>query len=314
MNAALCFAHKSYQLLEEYRSRGHDRDALAVRTSEELEAIIDRVEFLCVSGLWRREFLRKAGRLRFVQATSSGVDQFDLAAFKDRGIRLSNSRGLNANSVAEHGIALMLSASRHLAPARDRQRGRIWRPLVSERSCREGEVCGRTAVIVGKGAVGSRLCQLVEAFGMRACTVSRTEAEDGTFRIERQVLSDALRRADFVFLTCALTDDTRGLIDDAALSSMQPHAWLVNLARGALVDEAALVRALDRGLIAGAALDCFVHEPLSMDSSFWERDNVIITPHSAGETSGFEKRFIDLLENNLARLSTSQPLLNEIVP
>ncbi|WP_027211026.1 D-2-hydroxyacid dehydrogenase [Burkholderia sp. WSM2232] len=313
MNGVICFAHKSYQLIEEYKSRGHQGSMLAVRTPEDLESTIGEVEFLCVSGLWQREFLQRAERLRFVQATSSGIEQFDLAAFRKRGIRLCNARGLNANSVAEHGMALMLSATRHLASARDRQRQKLWRPLVSDRSLREREVRGSTAVIVGKGAVGSRLCELVEAFGMHALTVSRTLSKEGVHRIDRTALYAALRRADFVFLTCALTHDTRQLFDDVAFASMAPHAWLVNLARGALVDETALIRALDRGSIAGAALDCFAAEPLAAHSSLWARDNVIITPHTGGETSGFEARFINQFEENLVRLANSQPLINEIV-
>ncbi|WP_250502049.1 D-2-hydroxyacid dehydrogenase [Caballeronia sp. AZ7_KS35] len=313
MIGTICFAHKSYQLIEEYKSRGHQGSMLAVRTSEELETALRDVEFLCVSGLWRHEMLQRAERLRFVQATSSGIDQFDVAAFKKRGIRLCNARGLNANAVAEHGIALMLSASRHLASARDRQRQKIWRPLVTDRSLREREVRGGTAVIVGRGAVGSRLCQLVEAFGMHALTISRALLKDGTQRIDRAALYAALPGADFVFLTCALTDDTRQLFDDAAFACMAPHAWLVNLARGALVNETALVRALDRRSIAGAAIDCVVAEPLAEDSSLWARDNVIITPHAGGETSRFEARFINQFEENLARLASSQPLINEIV-
>lgn len=314
MNLTIAFAHKSYQLAEEYCSRGHGGEILLARTAEELESFIDRVDVLCASGLWRPAMLAKAKKLRFIQASSSGVEQFDLPALKARGVRLCNARGVNANSVAEHGMALMLSAVRQLTLARDRQKRQVWRPLISPRSSREGELRGKTLTIVGKGSIGSQLGALAEAFGMRVIFVRRTEPHDGAPRvIDRSQLEEALSGAHFVCLTCSLTNDTRGMIGARAFASMRSDAWLINLARGALVDEAALSVALDRGTIAGAALDCFVEEPLPAASSFWLRDNVIVTPHTAGETSGFERRFIDLLEDNLERYASLRPLVNEII-
>ncbi|NKJ45632.1 hypothetical protein CIC12_02485 [Burkholderia sp. SG-MS1] len=314
MNLTIGFAHKSYQLAEEYRSRDHGGEILCARTVEELDSLIDRVDVLCTSGLWRPAMLAKATKLRFIQASSSGVEQFDSSALKARGVRLCNARGVNANSVAEHGMALMLSAVRQLALARDRQKKQVWRPLIAARSRREGELRGKTLAIVGKGSIGSHLGSLAEAFGMKVIFVRRTESHINISSvIDREGLHEALGLADFVCLTCALTDDTRRLIGAHALASMRPNAWLINLARGALVDESALLAALDSGTIAGAALDCFVEEPLAVDSSFWLRDNVIVTPHSAGETNGFEHRFIDLLEDNLKRYATSLPLVNEII-
>jgi phosphoglycerate dehydrogenase-like enzyme len=127
-------------------------------------------------------------------------------------------------------------------------------------------------------------------------------------------LLDLLARSDFVVLTCPLTDETRGLIGARALAAMKPSAYLVNVARGACVDETALLDALRAGRLAGAALDTFVDEPLPADSPFWELDNVIITPHTAGETRKYEENVLDILVANLERLWRGDPrLVNEIV-
>lgn len=312
----LCFAHAAYQLAEEFGTRARDAQVLVARTLDELAAAIDRAEVLCVSGLWRPELLARAPRLRMIQATSVGVDQFDLAALRARGVRLCNARGLNAEAVAEHGIALMLSVARHLTPARDRQRQGQWRPMIADRGRRERELRGATVLIVGLGAIGGRLAALAQAFGMRVIGVRRDTARGGLAGVDRLVATDALHEvlpeADFVCLTCPLTAATERLIDGRALAAMKPDAWVVNLARGRVVDEAALIGALERGAIGGAALDCTEQEPLPSASPLWRMDNVVITPHSAGETRDFEARIIDQLLANLDNEAAGRPLVNEV--
>ena len=125
-------------------------------------------------------------------------------------------------------------------------------------------------------------------------------------------LLGVLPEADVVALTCPLTPETEGLIGEAALAAMKPGAHLVNVARGRVVDEAALIAALSNGVIAGAGLDCFVEEPLAPASPFWRLDNVLVTPHAAGETRLYETNVVDLLLENIARLYAGEPLVNAI--
>lgn len=309
----ICFAHVSYQLAEEYASRGGPHHVLTARSHDELGAVIGDAEFLCISGLWRPDYLAKASKLRLIQATSAGVDQFDLRALSERGIKLCNARGVNAPSVAQHAIALMLSIVRQLSQARDRQRAGQWRGMVADRVLREGELDGKTLVIFGFGTIGGRLAKLAQAFGMKVIGVRRhATVVDGVRVLAPEALHKTVGDADFLCLTCPLTDETRGLVDSRLLRRMKPSAWLINVSRGPVVVEADLIAALQSGAIAGAALDCFEQEPLPSGSPLWVMDNVIVTPHSAGETNQMERHFIDLLLENIRRMNAGDHLLNEI--
>lgn len=312
----LCFAHPTYRLAEEFATRQRPEAVLVAKSVADLEAVLPQVDVLCVSNLWRPGMSSIASRLRLIQATSSGVNQFDAADLHARGVRLCSARGLNAQAVAEHGIGLMLSATRQLALARDAQREHRWRGLRAERALRERELHGGTVCVVGLGQVGLRLTRLARAFGMRTIGVGRPGMKplpEVDVAVPVTDLRAVLREADFVCLTCALTPQTEHLINSETLSAMKPNAWLVNLARGRIVDTAALICALDRREIAGACLDCFDPEPLSQESPLWNMQNVIITPHCAGETSAFERRVIDQLIENLRNEKLRTSLINEIV-
>ncbi len=311
---SICFAHASYRLAEEFTSRGAPYPFREVRTPEQLDDVISEAEILCISGLWRPELLSKAGRLRLIQATSAGVDQFDARALASKGIRLCSARGVNAPSVAQHAMALMLAIVRQLPQARDRQAREAWRGMISDRALREGELDGKTLLIVGYGTIGRRIATLARAFGMEVIAVGRSAvgAPDDVKIVRPAELPEALPSADMVCLTCSLNESTRGLFDRRMLSHMKPAAWLLNLSRGAVVVEADLIEALRSENIAGAALDCFETEPLPSTSPFWTMQNVIVTPHTGGETNQMERRFIDLLLENIARLDAGRELLNEI--
>ncbi len=315
--STICFAHVAYQLAAEFRARGRNDRVLAVTDAAGLDAAIGEAEILCLSGLWRPELLAKAPSLRLIQATSAGTDQFDAKALAQRGVRLCSARGVNAEAVAEHALALMLAAVRKLPAARDRQHRKAWQGMMPDRRAREGQLRGGTLLVVGMGTIGSRVAELGHAFGMEVIGVKRQAAPPPPFA--RQVASfddlpNLLPTADFVCLTCALTPQTRRIIDAAALAAMRPDAWLVNVARGQVVDEPALVSALQQGRIAGAALDCFEQEPLPPESPLWSMPNVIVTAHAGGETGRYETDLVDLLLDNLARLEADRPLRNEITP
>lgn len=311
----ICFAHSSYRLAEEFSARGAPYPFLEARTPEQLDEAIGQAEVLCISGLWRPELLARAERLRLIQATSAGVDQFDADTLVAKGVRLCSARGVNAPSVAEHALALMLAIVRQLPQARDRQRKKAWRGMISDRALREGELDGKTLVIVGYGAIGQRVAILARAFGMDVIAVSRSAPESSEkIRIVRPAeLPRLLPGADMVCLSCSLNESTRGLFDRGMLLRMKPTAWLLNLSRGAVVVEADLIEVLRSGKIAGAALDCFEPEPLKSTSPFWTMPNVIVTPHTGGETNQMERRFIDLLLENIARIHSGHELLNEVL-
>ncbi|ACA17845.1 D-isomer specific 2-hydroxyacid dehydrogenase NAD-binding [Methylobacterium sp. 4-46] len=305
------FAHPAYRLHEEFAARGHPARAFAVESRAALRARLAEADVLVVSGLWHDDMIAAAPRLRLIQSVSAGTDQFDRDRLAAAGIRLASAQGANAGAVAEHAMALILSLQRQLHRARDHQAARHWRPMIADRAAREEESAGRTLVIVGLGGIGRRLAGLARAFGFRVVGVRRqaVPCPEADAVVPPGDLLAVLPRADIVALTCPLTRETEGLIGKAALAALKPGALLVNVARGRVVDEAALLRALREGRLAGAGLDCFHDEPLPPDSPFWALPQVIVTPHSAGETRHHETRVVDLLLDNLARLGRGETAL-----
>src|SRR6476660_3100939 len=209
-------------------------------------------------------------------------------------------------------MSLILAMSRQLHFARDNQHEKHWRGMISDLSKREDELGGKTLLVVGLGRIGSHLAGLAKAFGMRVIGTKRDPGTGGTNAddvFSNGRLGEVLPLADFVALTCPLTPQTEGLINAQTLALMKPSAFLINVARGKVVDESALIAALASGEIAGAGLDCTVEEPLPNGSPLWDVPNVLITPHTAGETRKYEDNVIDLLLENLDRLWRGEPEL-----
>ena len=311
------FAHAAYRLGEAFAQRNTGIRHWEVRTLDELKARAGGADVLVVSGLWRNELLAAAPKLRFVQSISAGVDQYDKAAFAERGVRLASAQGANAQAVAEHAMTLLLAVSRRMGEAARHQATRHWRPMISDRSVREFELSVRTLLVVGLGGIGGRLAHMAKAFGMRVVGLRRDPAAGQGAADAVHPMADLHRllpEADMVALTCPLTPETTNLIDAAALARMKTTATLVNVARGKVVDEPALIAALEAGAIAAAGLDCTVVEPLPADSKLWAMPQVVITPHTGGETARYEDNIVDLLLDNLARLGRGEAALkNQIV-
>ncbi len=311
------FAHVAYEFAEPFTARQSGMRFEIARNFAELEAKIPNADVLSVSMMWKNELAPKAKKLKLIQSISAGTDQYDRAVMKAHGIRLASAQGVNANAVAEHAIALMLSLSRQLHLLRDHQTGKHWRPMQGDRRIREDEIQGKTVLIVGLGGIGRRLAALCKAFGMTVIGTRRDPAKGGgavdEIHADKALLS-LVPRADFVVLTTALTPETTGLFNAQAIAAMKPTAFLVNVARGKVVDEPALVAALQAKKIAGAGIDVTVEEPLVGSSPLWAIRQVIVTPHSAGETCRYEDRVIDLLIDNVGRLQRGETkLANEIV-
>jgi phosphoglycerate dehydrogenase-like enzyme len=313
----ICFAHVAYRLAERFALRQTGIRHFEVRSGDDLGGRVGDADVLVVSGLWRNELIARAPKLRFIQSISAGVDQYSRDGLAERGIRLASAQGANERAVAEHAIALVLAMSRQLHLARDNQARHSWRGMISDLALREDELGGKTLVTVGLGRIGSRLAALAHAFGMRVMATKRNpavgaEAADSVVAEDR--LLEVLPQADFVALTCPLTPQTERLIGARALDAMKPSAFLINVARGRVVDEPALVAAMQANRIAGAALDCAWDEPLPATSPLWDLTNVLITPHTAGETRRYEDNVIDLLLDNLDRLWAGQTgLKNQVV-
>lgn len=313
----LCFAHGAYRMAERFALRDTGIAHIELRTADELTRRLPEADVLVVSGLWRNALAAIASKLRFIQSISAGTDQYDKALLRERGIRLASAAGVNAEAVAEHAMALMLALARRLPEARDNQNARRWRGIIGEIGAREDQLTGKTLLVVGMGRIGARLARLAKAFEMRVVATKRdtsTGAHEADAVYTHDRLHDLLREADIVALTCPLTPETENLIDAAALSAMKPTAHLINVARGRVIDEPALIAALQQRRIAAAGLDVTRDEPLPESSPLWALPHVLITPHSAGETQRYEDAVIDILLENLERLWRGEVALrNQIV-
>lgn len=313
----ICFSHVSYQMAAQFNKRNLNIRHVQVWTPDELRSEIKQADILVISGMWDNDLLGIAPKLRFIQSISAGYDQYPLEELRERGIRLANAGGVNRNAVAEHTMAMILGFARQLHLARDNQRKGFWRGMYSDPQVREQELGGKTLLIIGLGSIGTSVARLAKAFGMRviATDIFRDlpqEIADELHQPDR--LHDLLPQADFVVLNCPLTAETEGIINAAALSRMKKSAYLINVARGKCIDENAVFEALRGDKIAGAGLDCFPDEPLDNNSPFWKLDNVIITPHTAGETQKYEDNVIDILVENIDRLSRGETeLFNQII-
>jgi phosphoglycerate dehydrogenase-like enzyme len=230
-------------------------------------------------------------------------------------VTLTNSAGVFAVSMAEHALALMLAFARGLHLCARRKPEQVWHGEGSRQSVASEmrELNGTTLGVVGYGQVGAATAQRAKAFGMKVLAVRRRPERasayaDEVWPLDR--LGDVLSRSDYVLVSCALTPATRGLIGEPQIARLKPDAVLVNVARGAVVDEAALIEALRAGRIRGAGLDVTCEEPLPLDSPLWRMENVIITPHVSGTSPQTWRRQMEFLCENLRRYAAGEPLLN----
>lgn len=264
---------------------------------------------------WNSEASRPAGGrlfalpgLRWFHSFSAGVDHPAFRSLLDRGVLLTNSSGSSAPSIAQYVVGMMLRVSKRMDGWMENQRQRAWQSQETE------ELTGKTVGIVGVGAIGGEVARLARAFGMRVVGLRRRQRAmrniDELLPPER--LHDLLSASDFVVLTVPLSSATDGMIASAELAAMKPSAWLINIARGRVVQERDMIAALKTGTIAGAVLDVFEEEPLPPESELWSLPNVIVTPHNSGWSPLNFERASELFVENFGRFASGRPLRNRV--
>ncbi|HYC54386.1 MAG TPA: D-2-hydroxyacid dehydrogenase [Candidatus Binatia bacterium] len=250
-----------------------------------------------------------ASELKWLHTFSAGVDHPIFHRFLDAGVRLTTSSGASSATIAETVLFFLLYLSREFWRTHAARQQRGWLPHDVR------ELAGATVAVVGMGPIGMEVALRARAFGMNVVGVTRTpKGTEGFPVLALSSLDEAIAPAQYVVLALPLTPQTRGLFDRARLARMKRGAFFVNVARGELVDETALIDALKAGNLAGAALDVFAEEPLPSTSPLWEMPNVVITPHSAGRSLASNDRATGIFLDNLGRYLRGEPLRNETFP
>jgi D-2-hydroxyacid dehydrogenase (NADP+) len=257
-----------------------------------------------------RKILAAAPKLRWFQSASAGVDELIGAGFGERGVLVTTSSGVHATPIGEFALHLMLMFAKQARRAFDAQRGKRWERFTPS------ELRDATIGVVGLGHIGSEVARLAKGFGCRVLAMDRARPDAGAADelLRPADLPRLLAESDYVVLSVPLSNETRRMIGEAELRAMKPTAVLINVCRGAVVDEAALTQALREGWIAGAGLDVFEQEPLPPESDLWGMENVIIGAHITGGTAHYFERAVPIFCENLRRYLDGQPLLNAIDP
>lgn len=253
-------------------------------------------------GVWHR-----AGKLRWIHISAAGVNPLMFPALRDSDVVVTNAQGIFEVPMAEYALAMMLFFAKRLGRSVANQREHKWEFYLSDM------LAGRTLVVVGMGSIGRTLAMRARALGMRAVGVRRTgaadDAADAVYPTSR--LREALAEGDYVVIVTPLTNETRGLFGAAEFDAMKPGAVLVNLGRGGIVDESALLAALKSGRLSAAGSDVFAQEPLPPDSPLWDAPNFVVSPHLGGDDVDSPRRLVDQWVDNVYRFASGQPLLNQ---
>ncbi len=253
------------------------------------------------------DVLAAAPLLRWMHTPSAGVDHLLTPTLIARDLTLTNAAGLHAIPIAEFVFGFMLSHAKQMSAYRAAQAEAHWLEGLSLH-----ELYDSTVLIIGIGGIGQAIAKRAAAFGMRIYGSRRTPQPmpDVARVVGRDGWRDLLPEADYIVVAAPLTAETRGMIDSAAFAAMKPTAYLINIARGEVIDDPAMIAALRNGQIGGVALDTFEQEPLPAESPLWSLPNITITPHATSNSSHMYERQVALFIENLARFRTSQPLLN----
>jgi phosphoglycerate dehydrogenase-like enzyme len=293
---------------------------------DEIVNLVDDVEVLYT---FHAGFpLEAAEKLKWVQLSSTGVNHLLDKPIMESDILVTTTRGIHATPIAEFVFGSLLSLGRYLNEMQSDQIHHRWKELSYWEKKGGLELRGKTIGIVGYGAIGSEIGRLADAFGMKVIAVRKSPGEtraeaggmlqgtgDSLGRIPERVISpsqmqEILPECDVLVLSVPLTSKTIGLLGKNEIMAMKPSAYLVNVARGQVIDERALLSALQNDHLAGAVLDTFIEEPLPSDSPFWDMGNVLVTPHVAPNSSYYNDRASDVFAENLRRYVSGTSLMN----
>ena len=260
--------------------------------------------------------VRNAPNLKWIHVMSAGVDTWVFQELLKKGIRMTTSSGSTAQPIAQSVIGGMLMLSRGFLTWQEAQRRKVWEPIRGAGT--PPDLVGQTMTVVGLGAIGAEIARIARAIGLEVIGVRRSPLREGD-PVDEIVppsrLLEVAAKTDWLVLACPLTDETRGLCSREVLNALPKGASVLNIARGEVADEPALVEALQSGHLGGAYLDVFHKEPLEPESPFWEMPNVIISPHNSSTSLGNDGRVATrYFLPNLARMAKGEPLINEVYP
>ena len=263
-----------------------------------------------------RDLVPSLTRLQWVQAPAAGVAHMLSAELASSPIVLTSARGVRARAIAEHVMLMALALARQLPLVMRRQSERAWALDEIETAGTMRTLHGRQMGVVGLGSIGGEVARLAAGFGMRVVATrrhaDRPRPEGVADVLPPERLADLMASSDVIVLSAALTADTRLLVNRDVLARVKHGAWLINIGRGQLVDDQALIDALRDGRLGGAALDVFRREPLPVESPYWDLPNVIVTPHLSGAMEDYWTPLVGLFAENLRRFEKGQPLINVV--
>ena len=251
-----------------------------------------------------QKILDQAPNLQWLQVSSAGVNQLPLKSLEERGILLTNVRGMHGDCISEYVLAMMFALNRQIPRVLEYQKQNQWHKMG------QSMLKGKTLGIIGLGGIGQTLANKAAALGINVIGLrnSKKPAENVSEMYSNEDLLAFMAKSDYVAVCCPLTPETTGLVSKEAIAAMKPSASIINIARGQVIDEPALIEALREKKIASAALDVFWKEPLPESSPLWSLENLILTPHVAGDMMDYTERAAEIFVNNLEKFIKNQPL------
>ncbi|OGP50890.1 MAG: hypothetical protein A2Y79_14255 [Deltaproteobacteria bacterium RBG_13_43_22] len=301
------------RILERIRQAAPDAELIIIKDKKDWEERAHEFVSKAVVVFGRLPFARyrELPNLRWVQQDFAGTDW--LLNFPDlieKDFILTNASGVHAIPIAEHILAMMLALARDFPYSLRKQRDHQWR-----RRGRVVELDGTTLGVIGLGKIGEKTAEKAKGLNMRVLAIRRNPERSSPYVDEMygtEGIGEILSQSDWVVIAAPMTPETRGMIGEKELMSMKKSASIINIARGSIIQEKALIKALQEGWIAGAGLDVFETEPLPEDSPLWDMEQVIITGHYAGSTPFYFDRVMEIFLENLKRYQNGEPLINVV--
>lgn len=294
----------SERYAEALRERLPDFDIVRARTPQEERELIADVE-VATGHSFDAALFEHAANLELFACAAAGVNHLPLDEFESRDIAVTNASGVHGSNIAEHVVGNILVFSRNLHEGWRRQQRNEWRHFRAHSS----ELGASTVTVVGLGSIGETIVDRLESFGCHLVGVRYSPEKGGptdeVVGFESDDFHNVLARTDYLVLACPLTETTRGLIDTQAFETLPPDSVIVNIGRGPLIETDALLDALRNNAIRGAALDVTDPEPLPPDHELWRMNNVLITPHNAGDTDQYYSRLADIVARNLTHVEAT---------